>query len=53
MHLFNQHTLTTETLPKQTKIISTIVYMFEEIANFEMEIYKVMKIVIETIEKNI
>eukprot|EP01051_Picozoa_sp_SAG22_P025906 SAG22_NODE_7906_length_698_cov_2.717863_1_plen_47_part_00 len=27
--------------------------MFEEIANFEMEIYKIMKIVIETIEKNI
>eukprot|EP01051_Picozoa_sp_SAG22_P021848 SAG22_NODE_4992_length_1113_cov_7.702170_2_plen_52_part_00 len=25
--------------------------MFEEIASFEMEIYKIMKIVIETIEK--
>eukprot|EP01051_Picozoa_sp_SAG22_P001933 SAG22_NODE_81_length_21778_cov_38.345173_7_plen_30_part_00 len=27
--------------------------MFEEIANFEMELYKIMKIVIETLEEKL
>ena len=45
--------MTTETLPKQNKIKSTIVYMFEEIAKLEMELYKIMKIVIETLEEKL